>query len=66
MPILWTILPFDTQIELAQVFNLPVYVIKTKWDIEIRIKGIYYGDKENLDEIDHLMRIPTKFRGPPK
>ena len=62
MPILWEMLKFDTQVMLATAFKLPVYLVKTKWGVELRLRGIYYGDEAELKEIDQLMRQPAHYK----
>jgi len=52
----WELLSDTRKVELAQKFKLPVFFVKTPFGIEIRLKGIYYGDGESLEEIDRLMR----------
>lgn len=64
MPVLWTMLSLDKQVELVQTYNLPVYVIKTEFGPEIRLEGVYYGEEMSLEEIDKLMREPPKHWRP--
>ncbi len=61
MPILWELLNLDAQQKLATAFGLPVYLVKTKWGVELRLRGIYYGDEGELKEIDQLMRQPAHY-----
>lgn len=70
MPILWDILSLENQQELASKYKLPVYLFKTEYGTELRLKGLYYDEPkvsiqpnvENLDEISKLIRRPAHYR----
>lgn len=64
MPELWLLLDFNTQVQLAHSFKLPVTLVSTAFGPELRLKGIYYGNNESKEEIERIMKQPPRhYRG---